>query len=102
MAERLRAEAEKIRRHGATNFFDHTYACLVYGQASKENPEDRCGDCPNRPFVPLERRGEAFPCQYITSGGWALAAQQPDLAERYVEWLMLTADQLDAEARTNP
>ncbi|MBI4466911.1 MAG: hypothetical protein HY656_05755 [Acidobacteria bacterium] len=98
MARRLRAEAEDIRRHGLTNFFEHTYACLRYGQASKERAEDRCGICPMRPFVPADVQEEAFPCQHINEEGWDLASQQADLAEKYVAWLLKTAEQLEAEA----
>lgn len=98
MARRLRLEAEKIRKHGVTSFFDHTYACLRYGQASKDKPEDRCGDCPNRPFVPNDFKDEAFPCQHITEDGWEKAASQPGLADSYVAWLLRTANQLEAEA----
>lgn len=98
MAKRLRAEAEDIRRHGLTNFFDHTYACARYGQASKDRPEDRCGMCPMRPFVPADYTDEAFPCQHINEQGWNLAAEQRGLAESYVAWLLNTAAQLEAEA----
>ena len=98
MARRLRAEAEDIRQHGLTNFFEHTYACLRYGQASKEREEDRCGWCPMRPFVPTDYTEEAFPCQHINEQGWDLAAQKPNLTEEYVAWLLRTADQLEAEA----
>lgn len=98
MLRRLRAEAEHIRWHGLTNFFDHTYACLRYGQAMKERNEDRCGPCPMRQFVPTDYREEAFPCQHINAQGWNLAAQQPDLAEKYVAWLLKTAKELEAEA----
>ena len=101
MARRLRAEAEHIRRHGLTNFFDHTYARLRYGQATKEREEDRCGACPMRPFVPSDYREEAFPCQHINAEGWDLAAQQHDLGEQYVAWLLETAKQLEAEAAPN-
>ncbi len=97
MVRRLRAEAEQIRRHGITNFFEHTYACLRYGQVMKDRAEDRCGDCPNRPIVPEDFQEEAFPCQHINQQGWDLAAQQPDLAEKYVAWLLRTAEQLEAE-----
>ena len=98
MARRLRAEAERIRTHGLTNFFEHTYACLRYGQVSKDREEDRCGDCPMRPFVPADYRDEAFPCQHINEQGWELAAQPPDLVKRFVAWLLSTAEQLEAEA----
>ncbi len=99
MARRLRAEADKIRKHGLTNFSDHTYACLTYGQASKDNPEDRCGDCPNRPFVPEGFENEAFPCQHITEEGWEAAAAQPGLEDSYIRWLLRTADQLEAKEK---
>lgn len=98
MAQRLRSEAEDIRQHGMTNFFEHTYACLRYGQSVKMRSEDRCGPCPIRTFVPADYTEEAFPCQHVEEKGWDLAAQQPDLAEQYVSWLLRTADQLDAEA----
>jgi hypothetical protein len=101
MAERLRAEAADIRRHGLTNFFAHTYACLRYGQAMKAREEDRCGDCPMRPFVPTDYTEEAFPCQHINEQGWNLAAERSDLAEQYVAWLLRTAEQLEAEAARN-
>lgn len=99
MARRLRAEAEDIRRHGLTNCFEHTYACLRYGQASKERPEARCGLCPVRPYVPAEWQQEAFPCQHLSARGWDLAAQQADLAERYVAWLLGTAADLEGEVQ---
>ena len=98
MARRLRAEADEIRRHGLTNFFEHTFACARYGQASKDRPEDRCGMCPMRPFVPADDREEAFPCQHINEEGWNLAAEQPELAGQYVAWLLATAAQLETEA----
>lgn len=97
-AHRLRAQAEEIRRHGLTNFFEHTYSCLRDGQARKDREEDRCGNCPMRPFVPPDYQDEAFPCQHINAAGWQLAAQQPDLAQRYIAWLVQTADQLETEA----
>ena len=97
MAQRLRAEAVEIRQHGLTNFFAHTYACLRYGQVSKEREEDRCGNCPMRSFVPPDYQQEAYPCQHINAAGWDLAAQQPELAEQYVAWLLRTAEQLEAE-----
>lgn len=98
LAQRLRAEAEQIRRHGLINFFAHTYACLRYGQASKLRDEDRCGQCPMRPFVPSDYQEESFPCQHINEQGWDLAAHQPDLAQQYVAWLLRTAAQLEVEA----
>ena len=101
MALRLRAEAKSIRRHGLTNFFEHTYACLRYGQAMKDRDEDRCGPCPMRTFVPTDYQEEAFPCQHINTPGWDLAAQQPDLAEKYMAWLLRTAEQVEAEAARN-
>lgn len=99
MVRRLRAEAGHIRVHGLTNFFEHTYACARYGQASKDRAEDRCGDCPMRPFVPSDYLEEAFPCQHINEKGWDLAAERPELAELYVSWLLRTAEQLEAEVR---
>ena len=98
MANRLRSQAESIHRQGLTNFFAHTYACLRYGQASKERAEDRCGPCPMRQFVPGEFTQEAFPCQHIQEEGWEAAAQQPQLPEQYVDWLLRTASELEAEA----
>lgn len=98
MAQRLRAEASEIRRHGFTSFFGHTFACLRYGQASKERAEDRCGNCPMRQFIPSDYQEEAFPCQHINEAGWNLAAEQPGLAERYIAWLLRTAEELEAEA----
>ncbi len=98
MAQRLRQEAAEIRRHGLTNFFEHTYACARYGQASKDRAEDRCGDCPMRPFVPAEAREEAFPCQHINEEGWNLAAQHPELSEACAGWLLRSAEQLEKEA----
>ncbi len=102
MARRLRVEAERIRKHGLSNFSEHTYNCLVYGQVSKEKAEDRCGDCPNRPFVPAGFEEEAFPCQHITEEGWDRAADEPGQAERTAEWLLRTADQLEREEKKSP
>jgi hypothetical protein len=99
MARRLRGEAEDIRRHGLNNFFAHTFACARYGQASKDRPEDRCGICPMRPFVPGDFQEEAFPCQHINEQGWDLAAEEAELATSYVAWLLKTAGELEAEAR---
>ncbi len=99
MALRLRREAEDIRRHGLSNFFAHTFACARYGQASKDRPEDRCGICPLRPFVPSDFQEEAFPCQHINEQGWELAAEETELATRYVAWLLKTAAELESEAR---
>ncbi len=98
MARRLRAEAEEIRRHGLTNHFEHTYACIHYGQVPKEREEDRCNDCPLRPFVPPEFRDEAFACQHITPEGWELADNLPGLTEQIVVALLRNAAQLEAEA----
>ncbi len=98
MARRLRAEADSIRRHGLTNLFEHTYACLRYGQASKERAEERCGFCPLRPYVPAGWQQEAFPCQHINARGWDLTAQQATLAAQYVAWLVRTAAELEEEA----
>ena len=100
MANRLRAEAERIRIHGLYNFSEHTFACLMYGQVSKALEEERCGDCPNRPFVPPEFVEEAFPCQHITEEGWDLAISEPGQAERTVEWLVRTADRLEGIEET--
>lgn len=97
-AQRLRAEAETIRRHGLSNLFAHTFACARYGQASKDRPEDRCGSCPMRPFVPGDFQEEAFPCQHINEQGWDLAAEEAELATAYVAWLVKTAAELEAEA----
>jgi hypothetical protein len=98
MARLLRGEAEQIRRHGLTNFFEHTFACARYGQAMKAHEEDRCGPCPMRTFVPADYNQEAYPCQHINEQGWDLAAADPDLAGKYAEWLMKTARELEAEA----
>jgi hypothetical protein len=98
MARRLRGEAEDIRRHGLNNFFAHTFACARYGQTSKDRPEDRCGPCPMRPFVPGDFQEEAFPCQHINEQGWDLAAEEAELATSYVAWLLKTAGELEAEA----
>ena len=100
MARRLRNEAERIRKHGLSNFTEHTYACLMYGQASKSLNEERCGDCPNRPYVSPDFAEEAFPCQHITEEGWERAAAEPGQAERTAEWLVRTADLLEANAES--
>ena len=98
MVQRLRTEAEDIRRHGLTNLFAHTFACARYGQASKDEPESRCGMCPMRPFVPGDYQEEAFPCQHIDEEGWNLAADEKELAASYVAWLLKTAAELESEA----
>ncbi len=114
MARRLRDEAERIRNRGLSNFSEHAYACLMYGQVSKPRlpvdfmrrgrgkpPEqERCGDCPNRPYVPPDFADEAFPCQHITEEGWDRAAAEPGQAERTAEWLLRTADLLEATAES--
>jgi len=97
-AARLRAEAEAVRRHGFTNFFEHTLACLAYGQAPRARSEDRCGPCPFRPFVAADYSEEAFPCQHISEAEWHRAAAQPELTRDYVRWLLRSAEQLEAEA----
>ncbi|MCI0403506.1 MAG: hypothetical protein L0212_08290 [Acidobacteria bacterium] len=97
-ARLLLAEADEIRRHGLTNFFAHTYACARYGQTGKDYPEERCGNCPIRPFVPADYLEEAFPCQHITGQGWQQAAERAGLADAYVAWLLKTAAELEAEA----
>lgn len=101
MARLLCAEADEISEHGLTNFYEHTYACLRYGQVNKKRTEDRCGDCPLRRFVPRAIQEEAFPCQHIGEQGWNWAAEQPDLAEQYVGWLLRTAEELESEATVN-
>ncbi len=98
MAQRLRGQAEEIRQHGVTNFFEHTYACIHYGQVPKERAEDRCNNCPLRPFVPPQFRDEVFPCQHITPEGWEMAAGYIGLAEDVVASLLRSAAQLEAEA----
>jgi hypothetical protein len=98
MARRLRAEAEGIRRHGLTNFFEHTYACVRYGQASKEREEDRCVLCPLRPYVPEDYQEEAFPCQHINEPGWERAGEEERLAEKIADSLLNSATQVEAEA----
>lgn len=98
MAQRLRAEAEAIRRHGLTNFFEHTFACLRYGQAMKAREEERCGPCPMREFVRPDYKEESFPCQHINEQGWNLAAEHKELADQYVDWLLRTAKQLEVES----
>lgn len=114
MARRLRTEAERIRKCGLSNFSEHTYACLMYGQASKPRlpmdfvrrgrgkpPEqERCGDCPNRSFVQPEFADEAFPCQHITEENWGRAVIEPGQAERTAEWLLRMADLLEAKAES--
>ena len=100
MARRLRSEAERIRKCGLSNFSEHTYACLMYGQASKPPEQERCGDCPNRPFVQPEFADEAFPCQHITGENWDWATAEPGQAERTAEWLLRMADLLEAKAES--
>jgi hypothetical protein len=102
MARRLRAEAEHLRRHGLTNLFEHTFACVHYGQVSKELGEERCGNCPLQPYVLPEYQDEAFPCQHITEEGWNRAADQPGMAERYADWLLHRAMELEAKCATAP
>ncbi|MGH9803657.1 MAG: hypothetical protein ACRD4D_00690 [Candidatus Acidiferrales bacterium] len=97
-ASRLRAEAEAVRRHGFTNFFAHTFACLTYGQVPRARAEARCGPCPFRPFVAADYSEEAFPCQHISEAEWRRAAAQPELQNDYVRWLLSAAAELEAEA----
>lgn len=96
-ALRLRAEAEALRRHGWFDFFEHTYACVSYGQVEKEPEAERCGPCPLEGFVPEGYREEAFRCQHIGEEGWLEVAKHPELAEEYAAWLLRSAEQLEAE-----
>jgi len=98
MAQRLRFEAEAIRRHGLTNFFEHTFACLRYGPIMKAKEEDRCRLCPMREFIRSDYQHVSLPCQHINEQGWNLAAEHRELADQYMGWLLRTADQLEAEA----
>ncbi len=98
MARVLRKEAEKVRRDGFGDFFEHTFTCLRYGQALKEREETRCAECPIRPYLSAVIQVEAFPCQHINEEGWDLIRQQPDLAEKFSAWLLRSAAQLEAEA----
>ncbi len=50
-----------------------------------------------RPFVPTDYKEEAFPCQHIEEEGWNLAAEEKELAQSYVAWLLKTAAELEAE-----
>ena len=101
MVKLLREEARRLAQDGFTDFFSHTFTCLRYGQAMKDREEDRCGDCPLRPFVSPEDREEMFPCQHLSEDELYLAAETPDLAEKCSAWLMRTADQLEAEAKAS-
>lgn len=101
-ARYLREQAEEIRRHAFTNFFQHTFTCARYGQASKPRAEERCNHCPLRPFVPSEYGDEAFPCQHITAEGWGLVARQPELPEKVLAALLASAAQLEAAAACTP
>jgi hypothetical protein len=97
-AARLRAEANAVRRHGFTNFFEHTFACLTYAQVPRARAEDRCGLCPFRPFVAADYSEEAFPCQHISEAEWHRAAAQPEVQRDFVRWLLRAAEQLEADA----
>ncbi len=94
-AQYLRAQAQHIRSHGLTNFFEHTYTCLRYGQLTKAHEEERCLNCLLRSYVPPEYENGAFPCQHITEEGWRLAAQEPGLAERVAARLLRAAEELE-------
>lgn len=97
MARHLRAEAQEIREHGFTNFFQHTFTCLRYGQASLEREEHRCRGCTFQPFVPTAFQQEVFPCQHIPPETWGRIAEDADLAKRYAVWLDGVADQLEQQ-----
>ncbi|MFQ5694966.1 MAG: hypothetical protein ACE5HB_03165 [Terriglobia bacterium] len=98
MAQRLRVEAQGIRHHGQTNFFQHVFPCLRSCSASKSPKGAQCDTCPLRPFLQADYRQEAFPCHEVAQRGWALAAEHKELAEDYVKWLLRTAERLEAEA----
>ena len=98
MATRLRNEAEKIRRHQTSNFFEQTYACLRHGELSSEREDERSGLCPLLRNVPQEYEREAFPCQHTSEEVRALATQKHDLAAEYAAWLLRTAEELEAAA----
>ncbi len=97
-ARRLRAEAEKIRQHGLSNLFEHTFTCIHYGQVPKDREEDRCVWCPVRPFVDPEFREEAFACQHVTANGWEKVIAQPEVAEQIITSFLRSAELLEAEA----
>ena len=99
-ARYLRVQAEHIRRHGLTNFFEHTYTCLRYGQLTKAHVEERCLNCLLGSYVPLEYQNEVFPCQHITEEGWQRAAQEPGLAERVAARFIRAAEELQESSET--
>ena len=91
MAQRLRDEAARIALLGATNHFEHTYACLRFGWSSQEREEARCGPLSGRRLVPQEYERETFPCQHLHRPG--------GLAGQYRSWLLHTAQELEAARR---
>jgi len=94
VARILRMEAEKIRLHGFTNFFSHSFNC-VQAQVLRA---DRCEGCLLRDHLPEKYREEVFPCQHIDPDLWAQLEQIPGLAERMAARFMEIAGELEKEA----
>lgn len=97
VARILRSEAERLRRHGFTNFFSHQYNCLL-GQVLR--PE-QCEGCLLEDFVPEGIRQEAFPCQHIDQTTWEQIAQIPGLPEKMADRFLSIAQELEIQDDVN-
>ncbi|MFQ5664015.1 MAG: hypothetical protein ACE5HL_09300 [Terriglobia bacterium] len=99
----LRAEAESLRRHGFTNFFSHSFVCVLAQVLRLET----CEGCLLRDYVPEEYRNEAFPCQHTDQASCERIAAVPGLLEEVAARYVSIAEELEARAeaeaaRENP
>lgn len=96
VARFLRSEAHSLLRHGFTNFFSHSFACVL---AQVLRP-DACEGCLLVDYVAEEYGREAFPCQHIDQAHWEKIAVIAGLPERVAaRWLKIAAElEVSAEA----
>lgn len=95
VARILRAEADRIRRHGFTDIFSHQFACVL-GQVLR--PET-CQGCVLADYVPEEYRNEAFPCQHVDRETWMRIVAIPGLREKVADRFVSIAEELEAHAQ---
>lgn len=91
-ARMLRAQAESLRRHGFTNFFEHQYVCLLANAVR----EERCQGCLLQDYAPEEYRNEAFPCQHFDEETWQRLADRLGLPEEIAARFEAIAEELEA------
>ncbi len=94
VAQVLHTEANGLLRHGFTNFFNHSFACLL-GQIPRV---ETCQGCLLGDYVPVEYREETFPCQPIAPAHWEEIADVPGLPARIATRWLSIAEELEASA----